>query len=187
MNRPKIVAIMGKSSAGKDSIQLEILRRNSLHYNRIISHTTRPPRDYEKEGFDYHFVSRSEMAQKIFDGEMLEVSSFRDWFYGTSLSSLDKRKVNIGVFNPEGVEALRDADVDLLVFYIEASDKLRMLRSLTREENPNVHEIIRRFSTDEKDFSDVAYLYDIKVNNDNMTSLSEIAIGMCEIIDNWAE
>ena len=45
-------------------------------------------------------------------------------------------------------------DIDLEIIYVKASDKTRLLRQLNREEEPNVHEIVRRFYTDEADFQD---------------------------------
>lgn len=85
---------------------------------------------------------------------MLEATGFNDWFYGTTYEGLTKEKVNIGVFNPESIDYLLDLNnINLKVFYIKASDKLRLLRQLNREDNPDVDEIIRRYSTDKKDFS----------------------------------
>ena len=86
---------------------------------------------------------------------MLEATVFNDWCYGTSIDNLSNDKINIGVFNPEGAGLLRDRDnIKLTLIYIEARDKDRLIRQLMREANPDVHEIVRRFSTDEKDFND---------------------------------
>ena len=66
---------------------------------------------------------------------MLEATVFNTWCYGTSLKNLSKDKVNIGVFNPEGVEILRSKkdEINLTVIYIEANNKDRLLRQLNRE------------------------------------------------------
>ena len=50
--------------------------------------------------------------------------------------------------------------VDLYVVLIQASDKVRLLRSLNREVNPNVDEIVRRYTTDKKDFEEFSKLYE---------------------------
>ena len=61
---------------------------------------------------------------------MLEADDFNNWFYGTEISALNKNKVNVGVFTPNGVEALaQDGRIDLKVIYIDANDKQRLLRS----------------------------------------------------------
>ena len=60
---------------------------------------------------------------------MLEATCFNDWFYGTSYDSLRSDCVNIGVFNPEGIDSIiAHKDIDLCVFLIEANDKNRLLR-----------------------------------------------------------
>ena len=87
---------------------------------------------------------------------MLEATSFRDWFYGTPIESLDKDKINIGVFNIEGIKCLvEDNRLEVYPILIDAPDKVRLLRSLNREEKPDCIEICRRFLADEKDFSEI--------------------------------
>ncbi len=84
---------------------------------------------------------------------MLEATVFNYWNYGTMKSALDENEWNIGIFNPESIEILQEnRDLDLRIFYIYTPDKLRLLRQLQREDDPDCHEIIRRFSTDEQDF-----------------------------------
>lgn len=64
------------------------------------------------------------------------------------------------MFNPEGIEALLgDSRLEVLPIYVTASDKTRLLRSLNREEEPNCHEICRRFFTDDKDFASFDFDY----------------------------
>ena len=75
------------------------------------------------------------------------------------MDALDKNKINIGVFNPEGIKNLQRNDINLIVYRIVAPAKTRLLRQLNREENPDVDEIIRRFHTDNLDFCDLNFQY----------------------------
>lgn len=156
MEKYDIIAIMGQAGAGKDSFLNTLANKDYLpQFSPIISCTTRPKRDYEKDGVDYHFLTNEEFAEQVLNGEMLEATVFNNWCYGTSIKSLTKNKINIGVFNPEGVEILRDnQNINLTVIYIIADDKTRLLRQLNREENPDCKEIVRRYGTDKNDFSD---------------------------------
>ena len=152
----KILALFGKSAAGKDSIQDWIITNYPKLTNKIISCTTRPPRSGEQDGVNYFFLSDEEFATKVLDGSMLEATSFREWFYGTSLDQLDPEKINVGVFNITGVECiLEDSRLEVQPVWIHASDKARLRRSLDREENPDCKEICRRFLADEKDFDEM--------------------------------
>ena len=175
-----IIALMGKAGSGKDTIMRALLKQPAFKGAvPIVSCTTRPMRENEKDGIDYHFLTQSEFTDKILSGDMLEATVFNDWCYGTSLENLSKDKVNIGVFNPEGVGLLRgNSNINLKLIYIEANDKDRLLRQLNREKNPDVHEIIRRYSGDEMDFTEEEIQYlepDCFITNNDGGSVNHIA------------
>lgn len=165
-NKYKVLALFGKSGAGKDTIQKWLTTNYNM--NGIISCTTRPPRDYERDGIHYHFLSNEEFAQKVLNMSMLEATVFNDWCYGTPIESLKEDKINVGVFNIQGIECLlQDNRLDILPIFIDCSDKKRLLRNIKREKVPNCLEICRRFITDEKDFSDINFDYITFDNNDD--------------------
>lgn len=175
-----IIALMGKAGSGKDTIMRALLKQPAFKDAvPIISCTTRPRREKEQNGVDYHFLTNEEFTNKILSGDMLEATVFNDWCYGTSLENLSKDKVNIGVFNPEGVGLLRgNSNINLKLIYIEANDKDRLLRQLNREKNPDVHEIIRRYSADEMDFTEEEIQYlepDCFITNNDGGSVNHIA------------
>ena len=155
MNKYKIIALFGPSGVGKDAIQNRIASSyEDMH--KIISCTTRPKRDYEVEGQDYFFLEPIQFAQKVLDGSMLEATSFRAWMYGTPIDALDKDKINIGVFNIAGIECLlEDSRLEVIPVYVEVSPKTRLMRALSREQNPDCHEVCRRFLADEQDFAKI--------------------------------
>lgn len=147
MEKIKVIALVGKSGAGKDYCMRRMAELNNYHI--IVSSTTRPKRDYEIEGVDYHFLTEKEFAAARF----LETTSFNGWHYGARYEDLNPDRINIGVFDPTGLKSLAaQDDIYLKIIYVKASDKTRLLRQLNREANPDVKEIVRRFSTDEEDF-----------------------------------
>lgn len=161
MSKYKIIALMGEAGSGKSALlkgALALAPEGLLH--EVISCTTRPMRENEREGADYFFLSEREFEEWTKQGNMIEYTEFNDWCYGTPYSSLDETKVNIGVFNPAGIKNLLKTDnIDLTVFYIHTTPKIRLIRQLNREAYPNVHEIIRRFEADEKDFQNLNFDY----------------------------
>lgn len=166
MKKYKILALFGKSGAGKDTIEKWLVSNGIGH--GIISCTTRPKRDYEINGVDYNFLSNEEFAQKVLDGTMLEATSFRDWFYGTPLEELKEDILNIGVFNIQGIECLlEDRRLEILPVCVHVNDKERLGRLLEREQSPDCSEICRRFLTDQKDFNNIPFDYLIFDNTNN--------------------
>ena len=179
-NMYKILAIMGQAGSGKDSLMKALIDGNYIPDAKpIISCTTRPIREHEVDGVNYHYLTNDEFAEQVLNGEMLEATVFNNWCYGTSVKNLHPNCLNIGVFNPEGVEILQEANnVDLEIIYIVADDKVRLLRQLNREEHPNCDEIVRRFGTDKKDFNEArieAISPDYKIQNNGDKTPDQLA------------
>ena len=152
-----IIAIMGPSGSGKDTILNSVLEETNTT-KRIISCTTRPKRENEIEGKDYYFLSREDFIKIMEEDRFLTCTCFNGWFYGILEDTLSEDKVNVGVFTPSDIQIINESicnenkDIALDVFYVEATDKNRLMRQLLREDSPNIEEIIRRYTTDKKDF-----------------------------------
>lgn len=163
----KIVALTGEAGSGKDYILKEFLKQNP-DYHKIINCTTRPIREGEREGVNYYYLSDEDFFRYSIDGEMLEEAYFNGWGYGTLEQSLSPTQINVGVFNPKAIQQLIDNEnCEVLVIYVRARDKTRLLRQLEREDDPNIAEIIRRYSTDKQDFSKLTFDY-IDLHNDTI-------------------
>lgn len=161
----KIIALFGESGAGKDTIQNTITK--CFNVNKIISCTTRPPRDYEKDGYDYFFVSYNNFKKMLMYNEVIEYTIFNNWYYGTPIISLTEDKVNIGIFNIEGIETiLEDPRLEVLPIYIYSNEKERLMRCLNREKDPDCSEICRRFLADKEDFANIPFSFNIIRNLD---------------------
>lgn len=175
----KIVALFGMAGSGKDTLQN--LLAESLDVNPIVSATTRPPRDTEIDGEAYHFKT----DDNFFDGGMVEYTQFRGWYYGTPYSSLDRNKVNIGVFNIAGIKQLkRSGIVEVLPIFVACEEKVRLLRQLNREEYPDCEEICRRFMTDKEDFDERKITFDYHIVN-NTNDLSDALEAAVQLISDW--
>ena len=60
----KILAIIGQAGSGKDTLMKKVLAINdNLH--EIVSFTTRPPREGEVDGVNYHFIDGEEFGAKV--------------------------------------------------------------------------------------------------------------------------
>lgn len=166
-----VIVFMGEAGSGKDRMLNEILASDSsLH--RVISYTTRPKRENEKEGLNYYYVSDIEFTNLVKSNSMYE-SSLHNWLYGTGIKSYDENKINIAVLNPQSIRDLIDyGGFNLKVYWVRAAAKTRLLRQLCREENPDCDEIVRRYGTDTDDFAHINFDY-IDLPNDNIEELRE--------------
>lgn len=184
----KIIALCGKSGAGKDSLMMAIFSHLEKYLNPIISHTTRPKREKEIADKSYHFVSEDEFLTLIDENKMLETTSFNNWYYGTSIDSLSDDKINIGVFNPDGIMSLlKDDRIELEIYYITAKGKTRLIRQLNREENPDVDEIIRRYDADEIQFQKMNNIECNIMVNETFSDYTAIVDSICEKVRRYAE
>lgn len=186
----KLVAIIGEAGSGKDTLLNALLNEDKEDkYHRIVSYTTRRPRANEINGKDYFFINSEEFTDLILQDKILEATVFNDWVYGTGLESIDKDKINIGVFNPEGIETLSEMDnIDLLVIRCMCPDKDRLLRQLYREPDPDVDEIVRRYLTDKSDFNSYRVPQHVKwFYMDTTTAALVNAQHLTRKIDTWAE
>lgn len=166
----RIIALVGESGCGKD-YAASALCDSYDKFHKVISDTTRPKRDYETDGVDYHFISIAEFAQEVLNENMVEATHYNgDWYYGTNINSLDENKINIAILNPEGILQLQeDIRVKVIPIRIKTNPVDRLISVLEREENPDCHEICRRFIADETTFfkynDKEFYVYDNEVFN----------------------
>ena len=103
-NKIKILAIMGKAGSGKDTIlNMLTLKRIIPNAVQIIQCTTRPRREYEEDGKDYHFLTHEDFTKAFFNEEILEAQEFNTWLYGTRKKDLQPNKINIGIYTKWGI------------------------------------------------------------------------------------
>ena len=157
-----IFYLMGKSSSGKDTIYSRILKETGLI--PIVLYTTRPIRDSEHEGVEYHFVDDDRFNAMRDGGEVIEWRTYDTkcgkWTYYTasdSLSTEDGDRIGIGTLQSYLKIRDRVGDDVIVPVYIEVDDDIRFLRAVEREKqqsSPKYAELCRRFLADNEDFSD---------------------------------
>lgn len=154
--KPKILAIYGMSAAGKDTLMSSLLEKDGL--NKIVLTTSRPQRDNEIDGRDYFFKKKKEILRDR-DNYLWPIE-YNDWIYAINKNAIKEDEINVGVFNPYWMTKLfedKNEHIDLMAIEVLASDKTRLMRSLTREERPDCDEICRRFIADKADFSNLDF------------------------------
>lgn len=160
-----IFYLMGKSSSGKDTVYKELNKENKFNLKDIVSYTTRPIRQGEEDGREYHFVTVDAFERLKETGKIIEYRSYDTvhgiWYYflaDDGQIQLDKESyLLIGTL--EGYESLIKyfGEDKIVPIYIEVDDGVRLQRALDREKsqpNPKYAELCRRYLADQDDFSE---------------------------------
>ena len=150
----KIIALAGQIASGKTTLARYL---EKCGFERILTYTTRPIREGEKDGIDYHFISEEDFLEKKerqFFAEYTQYNAeFGQCYYGTSKESLqisnDKNKVI--VLNPAGIITLKKAGYDIFTVYLDFDQAVLMRRALNRGDSPV--EIGRRIADDTHPFA----------------------------------
>ena len=82
-----LIAISAPSGTGKSTLCEEV-RRKKPEIKFSVSCTTRPKRNYEKDGINYYFLTEDEFKSKIKNNELLEYEKVHGYYYGTLVNSL---------------------------------------------------------------------------------------------------
>ena len=164
-NMGKIVCLMGKSSTGKDTIYKELRSRGELPFRTVVPYTTRPIRDGEREGVEYHFTDEAGFQRLLEEGKIIEHRAYNTvhglWRYFTvndgSIQLGEANYLIIGTL--ESYQAFRKyfGDGAIVPVYVVLDDGVRLQRALDREkkqEHPKYEEMCRRFLADSEDFSE---------------------------------
>ena len=161
----KIYCVMGKSSSGKDSIYHEIMEKGALGLKPIIPYTTRPIRDGEQDGREYHFCTEDTVQRLQDAGRIMELRAYNTVYGVWKYFTVDDEQINLNKYNYlyivtlEGYTKIQEYfGADRVVpIYIEVEDGDRLMRAIAREQKqdvPKYEEMCRRFLADSADFCD---------------------------------
>lgn len=177
----KIICLLGKSCAGKDTavtslqelINLEQKLNADMGYDiapkkfkKAVSYTTRPMRNGETDGLEYHFVDVKKFENIRNSVGFIEETSYEvngeTWHYGFAKNEFDEDTTYIMIANPRGLEAFLHSEFkDLIIpVLLECSNKERKRRYFQRDKNnSNLEKQWRaRHKQDLIDFKDVMSL-----------------------------
>ena len=157
-----LTILVGCSASGKDTVMNRLIKEFDV--KPVISYTTRPIRDCEQEGREYHFVTEEEFERMKNDGEFIETRVYKtvkgNWYYGLPKNGINITDDNnyITILDFDGLLELEKwlrsiGQIDKLTsIYVDVTEQNRLIRSLNREQNmtkKQVEEVIRRYYNDE--------------------------------------
>ncbi|XP_059992037.1 MAGUK p55 subfamily member 2 isoform X3 [Lagenorhynchus albirostris] len=133
--RRKTLVLIGAQGVGRRSLKNRLIMWDPDRYGTTVPYTSRRPKDSEREGQGYSFVSRAEMEADIRAGRYLEHGEYEGNLYGTRIDSIRgvvaAGRVCVLDVNPQAVKVLRTAEFVPYVVFIEAPD-FETLRAMNR-------------------------------------------------------
>ena len=176
--KPFLLVLSAPSGGGKTTIAKNLLQaRDDLAYS--VSATTRPRREGERDGVDYHFLARDEFLRRVEAGEFLEWATYAGNLYGTLRSEIDRiigrGRTAVLDIEIEGARQIRTSFPNSLhVFVLPPSADVLIGRLAGRNTEPA--EVIRERITRAADELAAVAEYDYAIlNEDLVLAVAQVA------------
>ncbi len=172
-----VLVLSGPSGAGKSSLIQKISGEIGDYYFSV-STTTRPKREGEIEGIDYHFVTEEEFKKDIQEDHFLEYAVVHGNYYGTSLKpvreALHDGKLVIFDIDVQGNTAVNNRMGDITTSVFITPPTLSELERRLHKRSTDSQEVINgRIKMAKREIQRVSE-YDYLVVNDNLDVAAEV-------------
>uniref|UniRef100_A0A6Q2Y751 Membrane protein, palmitoylated 3b (MAGUK p55 subfamily member 3) n=1 Tax=Esox lucius TaxID=8010 RepID=A0A6Q2Y751_ESOLU len=121
--RPRLVVLIGSLGARINELKQKVIAENPRQFGVAVPHTTRAKKSHEREGVEYHFVTKQAFEAGIQNNIFIEYGEYKENFYGTSLeairSVLDRSKMCLVDVQPEALKTLRTAEFKPYVIFVK--------------------------------------------------------------------
>ncbi|MBI5946626.1 MAG: guanylate kinase [Chloroflexi bacterium] len=176
---PLVIVLHGPSGVGKDSVIEALRARTGIH--RATSSTTRAPRDNERHGIDYYFLSKQEFLRKVEAGEFAEHAVVYGDLKGLERSEIEgplARGEDVIIrTDVQGARTWRERLEGALFIFLMAEDREALRARLIERGSEDGESLARRIAELEEELSDVENNDYVVVNHHGRldASVDEIA------------
>ncbi|HIO65390.1 MAG TPA: guanylate kinase, partial [Planctomycetes bacterium] len=87
-----LVVLSGPSGVGKTAVSERLVREDGIV--RAVTSTTRPPREGEIDGVDYHFLDRADFERQVKEGGFLEHAEVHGNLYGSPRDGIERQLIS---------------------------------------------------------------------------------------------
>ncbi|XP_022065188.1 MAGUK p55 subfamily member 3 isoform X2 [Acanthochromis polyacanthus] len=121
--RPRLVVLIGSLGARINELKQRVIAENPHRYAVAVPHTTRPKKPHEKDGVEYHFVTKQQFDTDALNNKFIEHGEYKENQYGTSIEAIRsvqaKNKMCIVDVQPEALKRLRTAEFKPYVIFVK--------------------------------------------------------------------
>lgn len=174
-----MVVLVGESASGKSSIERYLVE--NYGYKKIVSYTTRDPRQNERNGVDYNFITTKQFEELKESGYFAETATYNGWHYG--VAKIDCTDDKVAVLTPHGLRQVSKIDdINIISFYINVPRRDRLIKILQRGDD--IEESYRRNLSDVGQFDGIEDEVNFVINNDRYEkSIAEMAMKVHMLIN----
>jgi guanylate kinase len=123
---PLLIVLSGPSGVGKDTVIHHLLKRN-LPVEFVVTTTSRAPRPNEKDGVDYHFVTKAQFEEMIAKDELIEYAHVYQDYKGPQKKhvrrALASGKDVIMRLDVQGATRIRKINPDAVLIFLIPSNE----------------------------------------------------------------
>jgi len=168
---PFVLLLAGPSGAGKSSVLHPVVEADPrIHFS--VSCTTRPRREGERDGVDYHFLSQDEFVGARDAGEFVEWARVHDHLYGTREAdleaALDRGKNPLLEIDVQGGRQVMDRYAEQLVSVFLFPPSIELLERRLRGRGTEDEAALQRRIADAHTELRAAESYDYWILNDDL-------------------
>jgi guanylate kinase len=176
--KPFLLVLSAPSGGGKTTIAKALLAaREDLGYS--VSATTRAPRPGERDGTDYHFLSRAEFDRRLAAGEFLEWAEYGGQRYGTLAAEVDGvlatgRHVVLDI-EVQGARAIRERCQNVVSVFIIPPSAQALTDRLGGRNTERPNDLVGRLRRAVEELDDAGQYDYVVVNTDRTQAVAEVA------------
>lgn len=151
--RKRPIILVGPKMIGQREIVAKLQDHDRNRFAMAISHTSKPRQEHERNGVDFHFVSREQFQADMKAGKFIECGQYQNQYYGTSFEAMrevvQSKKTCIHLLNTPSMINFRLAGAELKPYFVFVKpdhshpEKLRNIVSAFSQPKSNVEENIR--------------------------------------------
>eukprot|EP01116_Phalansterium_solitarium_P017931 TRINITY_DN4568_c0_g1_i1.p1 TRINITY_DN4568_c0_g1~~TRINITY_DN4568_c0_g1_i1.p1 ORF type:complete len:287 (+),score=80.59 TRINITY_DN4568_c0_g1_i1:30-863(+) len=153
--KPIPIAISGPSGVGKGTLITRLLKDYPNNFGFSVSHTTRKPREGEKDGVHYNFTTIESIKEEIDQGKFIEHANVHGNYYGTSKEAVEKvvneGKVCVLDIDVQGCESVKRSGIPCRFLFVQPPTLDELERRLRGRGTESEDRIVTRLTNARKE------------------------------------